>query len=204
VAATAAPDNRIKHIFMIIGITGLSGAGKDTVAEYLEQKGFAHASLSDVIREEAENQGIEFTRENLIRLGNELRKARGGEYLAKGAVEKVQASGVKNLVLTSIRHPAELEFFRKLPDFKLWEVSAPQDLRWQRAKNKLNSEDVGDFEDFKKWESFENSKNENRQQLSAVGSKADAEIINDKSLAELHRVVDELLEEEIYKLNQEK
>lgn len=188
---------------MIIGITGLSGAGKDTVAEYLEKKGFAHASLSDVIREEAEKRGMEFTRENLIRLGNELRKTRGGEYLASSAVEKSQASGAKNLVLTSIRHPAELAYLRKLPGFKLWEVSAPQDMRWQRAKTKINPEDIGDFAEFKKWEDYENSKEEGRQQLSAISDQADAEIINDKSVEELHRVVDELLEEEAFKLNPE-
>lgn len=188
---------------MIIGITGFSGAGKDTVAEYLAGKGFAKASLSDVIREEAGKRGMELTRGNLIHLGNELRQTLGGDFLAKKALERLRASGAQSWVLTSIRHPAELAYLRTLGNFKLWEVSAPQLLRWQRAKTRVNSEDEGDFEEFKKWEAFENSHNQDRQQLSVITESADAEIINDSSLEKLYRVIDELLEEDAYKLNVE-
>lgn len=189
---------------MIIGITGPAAAGKDSVANYLVSKGFSHASLSNVIREEAKKRGVEFTRGNLIQLGNQLRDNFGGEYLAKLALKQAQGPGAKNLVLTSIRHPAELKFLKNANDFKLWQVTAPQDLRWQRAKNKPNSEDLGDFEEFKQWEEYEDSTDQDRQQLSVIASQADAEIINDKGLPELYRVIDELLEEEAYKLNSER
>lgn len=33
---------------MIIGITGTISAGKETVADYLKKRGFAHFSLSNV------------------------------------------------------------------------------------------------------------------------------------------------------------
>ena len=59
---------------MIIGLTGKNAAGKGEVAEYLKKKGFVYYSLSDVIREEATEKGLEHSRENLINLGNELRK----------------------------------------------------------------------------------------------------------------------------------
>ena len=35
---------------MIIGVVGTIGSGKDTVAEYLNQKGFQSISLSDILR----------------------------------------------------------------------------------------------------------------------------------------------------------
>ena len=37
---------------MIIGITGSYASGKDTVASILQEKGFIHYSLSDILREE--------------------------------------------------------------------------------------------------------------------------------------------------------
>jgi dephospho-CoA kinase len=59
---------------MIIGITGPNASGKDTVADILEEKGFIHYSLSDILREELKKSNKEEIRKNLIKIGNELRK----------------------------------------------------------------------------------------------------------------------------------
>ena len=66
---------------MIIGLTGKNASGKGEVANYLKTKGFVYYSLSDVLREEATKRGLEHTRDNLINLGNELRKKYGANYL---------------------------------------------------------------------------------------------------------------------------
>lgn len=68
---------------MIIGLTGKNASGKGEAANYLKTKGFAYYSLSDALREEATARNIEHTRENLIRLGNQLRKEFGADYLGK-------------------------------------------------------------------------------------------------------------------------
>jgi len=52
-----------------IGLTGTNGSGKGAAAEYFIQKGYVYFSLSDVIREELRKNGIEPTRDNLIRMG---------------------------------------------------------------------------------------------------------------------------------------
>ena len=55
---------------MIIGLTGSYCSGKDTVADYIvKNNGFTHFSLSDEIRLLMKEQGIEPTRENLIKFG---------------------------------------------------------------------------------------------------------------------------------------
>ncbi len=59
---------------MIIGLTGKNASGKGETANYLKSKGFVYFSLSDELREEAKEKKIVATRENLIALGNELRK----------------------------------------------------------------------------------------------------------------------------------
>ena len=81
---------------MIIGVTGSYASGKDSVAEYLIKKGFQHFSLSDEIRKELKKRKIKETRQNLIKLGNELRKKHGNEILAKRIIELISKNN-KNL-----------------------------------------------------------------------------------------------------------
>jgi len=94
---------------MIIGLTGKNASGKGEAANYLKSKGFVYYSLSDVIREEATKRGIGHSRDNLINLGNELRKKFGPDYLAKQINIKIkqQLKKKKNFVIDSIRSPHE-------------------------------------------------------------------------------------------------
>ena len=55
---------------MIVGVTGFFAAGKDTVAEILQERGFRHVSLSDIIREEIRSRGEEVTIPHLTTVGN--------------------------------------------------------------------------------------------------------------------------------------
>ena len=48
---------------MIIGLTGPNAAGKGEVARYLERRGFHYFSLSDEIRDEVRQRGLEISRE---------------------------------------------------------------------------------------------------------------------------------------------
>ena len=59
---------------LIVGLTGMPGAGKTTVANYLSQKGFPLLVMGDVVREVAENDGLELTSDNLAKLMLRLRK----------------------------------------------------------------------------------------------------------------------------------
>src|SRR3989344_1701176 len=101
---------------MIIGLTGKNAAGKGTVASYLQTKGFIYFSLSDILRDEAKERNIEATRENLISLGNELRKKFGSKYLASKTNEKIlreKKDGNDDFVIDSIRNPSEIDELRK-------------------------------------------------------------------------------------------
>jgi len=75
---------------MLIGLTGKSGSGKDTVADYLKEKGFIYFSLSDIIREECKKRGKKIERDNLIKIGNELRKKHGPSVLADKTIQKIK------------------------------------------------------------------------------------------------------------------
>lgn len=46
---------------IIIGLTGHPSSGKDTVAEYIANKGFAHISCGDLLREEMKKEIYQLT-----------------------------------------------------------------------------------------------------------------------------------------------
>jgi dephospho-CoA kinase len=97
---------------MIIGLTGHSCSGKDTIAEYVVRKhGYKHYSLSDVIRVIMKERNIEATRANMVAIGTKLRKEDGNNFLAKKILEKISLNG--KYCITSIRHCDEVVELKK-------------------------------------------------------------------------------------------
>ena len=182
---------------MIIGLTGKNASGIGEVANYLKSKGFLYFSLSDVIREEATRRGLEHSRDNLIKLGNELRKKFGPSYLAQQINNKInlKLSQIRNhnFVVDSIRSPFEAKELMKNKDFILVGVDAPIELRFERLRERNRLGDAKTLEDFKKQEERENLKSDTNQQLDATFGMAQEIILNNGALDELHTKIDDLL-----------
>jgi len=176
---------------MIIGITGTNGSGKDTVAEYLKKKGFTHYSLSDVIRHELKKHNIEETRDNLIMMGNKMREEYGPSVLA--AEVKELMIGNDKFVISSIRNPAEVEELKKMEGFMLIAVDAPIETRFKRVSSRGRFEGAANLEEFRKKEELEMSDDTNAQQIHNVIKIADLLIINDGTVEELHKKIDEVI-----------
>ena len=117
---------------LVIGLTGPNASGKGEVARYLARKGFAYYSLSDIVREEAKKIDLKPTRENLIYVGNLLRKNLGPSILAKKIKPRLKG---KNVV-DSIRNVAEIKELKKIDNFILLGISAPVGLRFKRASKR--------------------------------------------------------------------
>ncbi len=185
---------------LIIGLTGKNAAGKGAVSEVLEEKGFKYYSLSDVIREEADKRGLEHSRENLIRLGNELRENGGESVLADLTAEKIKKISKdreeRKVVVDSIRHPAEVERLREEKDFVLVGVTAPVEERFKRAMSRGRNEDCDSLEGFKALEEKEESSDSEKQQLSRTFEMRDKTIKNDGTLKELKKRINRKLLEE--------
>jgi dCMP deaminase len=115
----------------LVGLTGPFAAGKGFVAELLQERGFSYYSLSDVLREELRTRELEETRENLIDLGNQLRSDRGEGALADILAERVGGLE-KDIIIDSIRNPAEVDSLRGLEGFILVAVDAHRNLRYRR------------------------------------------------------------------------
>jgi len=182
---------------IIIGLTGKNASGKGEAANYLKSKGFIYYSLSDVIRDEATKRNLEHSRDNLIMLGNELRKNFGPNYLAQKINLKIKETlknnPKQNFVIDSIRSPFEAKELMKNKDFNLVGIDAPIELRFQRLLERNRVGDAKTLEDFKEQEQRENLKSDTNQQLDATFGMAKEIILNNGTLAELRQKVDDLL-----------
>ena len=181
---------------MIIGITGKNAAGKGETAKYLAENEFSCFSLSDLLREEATRLKIEHTRDNLIKLGNELRKKHGASCLAKKANEKIKNSGklpsAERLAIDSIRNPEEIKELRKNGKFFLIGVDAPIESRFERMIKRNRPGDAKTLEELRKQEEKENSSESTGQQLDRCLEMSDSIIKNDGTISELHQKIEKL------------
>jgi dephospho-CoA kinase len=179
----------MKKDVRIIGLTGTNGAGKGEAAAYLIGKGYTYYSLSDLVREELRNKEKEVTRNNLIKMGNELREKFGPDFLAKRVMEKVR----DRAVIDSIRNPSEVEYLKKQKDFILLALDAPVKLRYERVRKRGRKESATTLEEFIEKEEEEMTGHEKGQQLQNCMEMADYTLINDGSLKDLHKKLEELL-----------
>lgn len=178
---------------MLIGVTGTHASGKDSVSDYLKEKGFFHFSLSDAIRAECDKRGLPKDRDTLRDMGNELREKQGASVLAKLAVEALEKTGAQNAVITSVRNPEEVKFLKKQPGFIFLAVDAPIKLRYERAKSRHRESDFIDFETFKKQEALEVAGGPGKQNLGEVMAMADHITINDSTIENLRKKINKIL-----------
>lgn len=118
---------------MIIALVSKIGAGKGTAADYLSGKGFKILVFSDVLKEELEKQGKEINRENLQKLGSDLKQRFGNDILARKLSEKISSG---DYILDGLRHPDELQFLREKYGKKLLLIGIVCDrkIRFERIK----------------------------------------------------------------------
>jgi dCMP deaminase len=183
---------------MMFGVSGFNGAGKGEVIKYLEQRSFHAHSLSDVIRRQLAEEGLEETRDLMIRTGTAIRAEKGPGGLARVLAGKLV--GDRNYVIDSIRHPAEVEVLRERSGhFQLIWVAAEPEIRLERIKARGRSGDAVTPEELRAQEDRElGSDDPAAQQLLAVRDLADITIANDGGIDELHGKLQTLLEESLF------
>jgi deoxycytidylate deaminase/dephospho-CoA kinase len=129
----------VPNVDAVVGITGAFGSGCSTAVNCLrDERGFEVISLSKILRQEwAKASKEDPSREQLQRLGDELRESHSSGFLAELAgtrIEDAASKGGKLFAVDSIRSLGEV---RRLRDqfgfrFTLLGVMAPADARWDR------------------------------------------------------------------------
>jgi len=126
---------------MYIGLTGYMGSGKGEVAKILGGIGFKYISLSDMVRQKASDQQLLHTRENLQRVGNNLRLKDGAGVLGKLVRQKLEQDLYQDWIIDGIRNPVEILELRKLNNFNMLGLRVDSDLLVDRIMSRNRSGD---------------------------------------------------------------
>jgi dephospho-CoA kinase len=182
-------QKKMKKKAIIIGLTGTNGAGKGEAASFFAANSYAYFSLSDVIREELRKENKELTRDNMIKMGNDLRRKFSPDILARRVAKKIE----RKAVIDSIRNPQEVVFLKRQGNFILLSIDAPAKLRFDRVKTRGREESAVSLQDFVAKEAEEMGTDSNSQQLKACMNMADHTIINDGTLEDLRNKLEAFL-----------
>ncbi|MBU1682690.1 AAA family ATPase [Patescibacteria group bacterium] len=125
-------------------------SGKSTLIETLKKLGYKVATLSDMVREECRRQGRPEEREELMDVGQGLRKEFGAGVLGMRALEGIKKQEGDKWVVDGIRNPAEITELRKHPNFILIANTAPEDAIIDRIFFRKRPDDTLDKEAIKK------------------------------------------------------
>ena len=139
---------------LIVGLTGMPGAGKTTVANYLSQKGIRLLVMGDVVREVAENDGLELTSDNLAKLMLRLRKRNGPEAVAHLIVNKIKLMKREDkqlsvVIVDGIRSMAEVRLLRRIGSVKLLAIHGSTLTRYTHVRERGRSDvpsNIGEFD----------------------------------------------------------
>jgi len=181
---------------MIIGLAGTIGAGKGTVVEYLQTKGFAHYSSSRLLGELVEQEGNPKTRDFLSPMATRLQKQYSGGVVEKNYQEKFLKERPEHAVFEAIHRQSEAHFIKSIGGSVLG-VDANFDIRYKRTV--LRNEGEKDRVGYEEWvrqahleeEGGGDSSRDNN--IRAVLSGADMMLINNGTREELIAQVDTVL-----------
>ncbi len=173
-----------KRNIRIIGLIGHIGAGKTSIATYLESKGCLRITLSDFLKEEATVRGLAPTRRNLQDLGDEFRRRHGGSFLAARAVQKALNAGSVQVVVDGLRNPDEVRALKDSGNALLLAVCRPYSSAPRFEQSAITRE-------------MSPSAPPWGQRVADSTSMADVVIVNSGDLEDLYARVDSLLLTEV-------
>ncbi len=126
----------------------MPGAGKSTIAEGLQSKGYEIINMGNAVREEAKNRNLESTRENLGKLMLELREKNGPGAIAELVKSQIELSSSNVILIDGVRSNDEIQILRKFGIVKLLAIHASTDTRFNFLQKRGRSDDPQTKEHF--------------------------------------------------------
>jgi len=127
----------------------MPGAGKSSVACFLNEKGFKVVTMGDVIREEAKKQGLEPTDINLGKMMLKLRQDLGPGAVGQIVSQKLARDyNSNNVVIDGIRSVAEVEVLKKVGHVRLLAIHASRDTRFKHLRERGRADAPSDGDEF--------------------------------------------------------
>jgi len=166
---------------VIVGITGMPGAGKGVFRRTIQRLGYPFVIMGDEVREEVKRRELKPTPENLAETMLNLRKIEGSAAIAKRCILKLKNQPRQVVFIDGIRSLNEVEEFKKhFPMFILITIHASPKTRYQRLVRRRRSDDPTDWDTF-----MERDLRELGIGMGDVISVADYMIVNEGTIRQL-------------------
>ena len=174
----------------IIAIVGMCGAGKSVVCDYLEKLGYYKIYFGGITYKLMEKEGIERTPDSERIFREKLREEHGKECYAKFIYPEILENSNKFIVLDGLYSWYEYKYLKeKLQDnLKMIAIVCDKSLRYERISKRIDRP-------------FDNAKAKERdiseiENLYKGGpiSYADYYILNNSTIEDVHKRIDEILE----------
>ncbi|RLG16958.1 hypothetical protein DRN63_03530 [Nanoarchaeota archaeon] len=177
----------------IIGVAGTIGAGKDIVTKYIAEKyGYEVIIMGDLVRKVAKEEGLDESRESLVRVQKEKVEKFGKSYWGKMVVDLIEEKDWKKVVINGIRRVEDYLIPKnhfKEDKFVFLFVDADPKLRAERLIKRGREGDPKNWDEFLIQENWENE-NFDYDKLRKL---YDYKIENNGTLEELYQKVDDFI-----------
>jgi len=174
----------------VIAAVGKNGTGKDFFLEYIRDKyGLPMVSIGDIARELAAQDGLELTRENLHMTSQKYMGQFGQTFFPEQIVKKIRASGAPTYLVSGIRPPSDVQFFKDQfgADFLLVDiVISDDDVRYARMLARGSARDGGSVEQLRRNDVAE----EEKFSTSQSEAMADVTILNDGDMDDFYAAIE--------------
>ena len=176
---------------IILGLAGEIASGKGTIAKYIcEKHGGSSHRFSTILRDIANRMYLEESRENLQKISTIFRENFFGDILSSVIAKDVENDEHEIIAIDGVRRLADIEYLKKLSEFKLVYIEADIEKRYERitARGENTDDTTKTFEEFKK-----DHEREAELQIKDLKNHADFIINNNGNLEELYKQVDEII-----------
>lgn len=154
-----------------------------------------HLSARRFLEEELQKQNRPIDRDQMYALSNTLRGTYGSDYIIRTLYEQALQQH-QPVVIESIRAIGEIDLLRQKGNFILIGVDAPLHTRFERILERGASTDKISFEKFVMQENAEmESTDPSHQNLKKCIEMADYVIVNDGTMEDLYKKIEEVLEQ---------
>ena len=137
-------------IMLLIGITGMPGAGKSAIYEVAKKYGLPVVSMGDVVRHETKKRGLPLTPENVGNTAIKLREEFGNEAIAVACLKYIEEKFKDNkaVIVEGIRSLYEINYFRRHKPLVVIAIHSSPLTRFERLKMRGREDDSTSWDVF--------------------------------------------------------
>ncbi len=177
---------------LIVGFVGEIASGKGTACDHIiNQYQAGYFRFSTILRDILDRLHLEQSRQNMQKLSTTLRQSFNEDLFAKVIAEDVQSDNNQIICVDGIRREADIKYLKELPNFHLIHISANEQTRFERIKNRSENPDDKNksFDQFQK-----DQQQETELTIPFIIAKAEYKIDNNGEKEILFQQLDDLIE----------